>query len=430
VSLTLSQRSHNFAVGGEEISIDVTSNYGWKTYLSQPSAGLWLSLYPGYSSAGKTTVTISVGANTSSMNRRMRIVFRAQDREESFYVSQSAAPISADNYYADRQVVQLQRATTGRGVELVFMGEGYIRDDMASDGTGLYERDVRTSMEAIFSIYPYSIYREYFNVWMVAAVSNQRGMSSTSPQVHVDTKFQTVWEGGNSTIIKSNSDIVRSYANLVAQQVGKPLNEITAIMPVNANAWAGTCEMYYDGFSISMCPKGGGLNFVTIHEAGGHGFGKLGDEYVYNESMLPDDLRQSLITEKTELGWMANLDVYADINQTSWRGFAGRPGYEMVGTYPGAYMYRQGIWRPEDKSCMAAENIAYFNAPSRFSIVSNMYRLAGLPTYTFEQFLIDDASRPPIPASRSEDGVTAPFRHFAPPIIHREPSDDFTENFN
>ena len=55
--------------------------------------------------------------------------------------------------YGDGEVVALQRATSGNGVCLVVVGDGYTLAEMAR-GTGKYETDMRRAAEAFFSVYP------------------------------------------------------------------------------------------------------------------------------------------------------------------------------------------------------------------------------------------------------------------------------------
>ena len=69
----------------------------------------------------------------------------------------------------DGQTIQLQQATVGRGIDLVFLGEGFVDRDMG-DG-GLYEQKMREAMEQFFSIEPYKSFRNRFNVFLVKVVS-------------------------------------------------------------------------------------------------------------------------------------------------------------------------------------------------------------------------------------------------------------------
>ncbi len=206
-----------------------------------------------------------------------------------------------------------------------------------------------------------------------------------------------------------------NYASRVAARAGKYLNELTVVMPINANINAGTTVMQFDGFSYAMCPTGPMYKNVVVHETGGHGFAKLGDEYAYNQTTVPANRMEYVREVKATYGWYANLDFSRDIARTSWSAFAGNPKYPMVGTFEGGYSYMYGIWRPEANSVMIG-GVLYFNAPSRWAQVRRMNELEGTP-YTFAQFLADDVVPtvpPETPFPTRLSGQT--FRH-APPIV-------------
>jgi hypothetical protein len=138
-----------------------------------------------------------------------------------------------------------------------------------------------------------------------------------------------------------------------------------------------------------MCPVGPAFKEVVNHEAGGHGFAKLLDEYVYYPDRTIPFYDKVTINNVKKYGWAENVDFYDNITQTSWKGFANLPKYTMVGAFEGARMYGKGIWRPEYDSCMDDGLTLYYNAPSRWAIVRRIMRLAGID-YSFAQFLQDD----------------------------------------
>ena len=361
---------------------------------------------------------LSVSANTGSQQRQATIHISAGGLSESIILTQQAYSTGS---YADKEVVKLQNATVGKGVNIVMMGDGYTIKDM-NKGTGKYEQDMRTAANAFFSVYPYTEYRSHFNVYMIAAISNQEGISVESPYKKVDTKFETLWEGGSSTGIDCNEDIVVDYLDVIADLEFADIHDITVIMPVNAPIYAGTCLMYYDshftsdygnGFSICICPAGSYFEEIIIHEAGGHGFAKVTDEYVYyHDETIPDEDKNRVRNLK-KYGWCENVDFYSNITQTSWKDFANLSKYTMVGTYEGARSYGKGIWTPEFNSCMN-NNVPYYNAPSRWAIVRRIKRLAGF-TYAVSQFLQDDKV-PAYPATlRRYDEKD--FIPLAPPVI-------------
>ena len=302
---------------------------------------------------------------------------------------------------------------------LVVGGDGYTLAEMAR-GTGKYETDMRRAAEAFFSVYPYSAYRSYFDVYMLTAISEEAGMSCVSPSETVDTKFSTLWQGV-STSISCDDGAVRDWLTRVTALTGRRMQDLTVVMPINRAVYAGTCLMWTDGFSISMIPVGSSFDKLVVHEAGGHGFAKLLDEYVYYETEIPAKTRSEIESFKN-FGFYINADFSPDISQTTWRDFAARPDYPMVGTYPGAGTYRSGIWRPEENSCMN-DNVAYFNAPRRWAQIRRIRRLAGEPDYTFDAFLLED-QRPAYPVgTRSGIGDLSRFVPSGPPVVITEPSD-------
>lgn len=204
------------------------------------------------------------------------------------------------------------------------------------------------------------------------------------------------------------------YATLVSVLSGKPLSQLIVIMPINANINAGTTVMQYEGFAYAMCSTGPVYKNIVVHEAGGHGFAKLGDEYAYNEMVVPP-YRVSEIRTAKEHGWYENLDFSSDITRTSWSGFAGNPKYSMVRTFEGGSSYTRGIWRPEESSVMIG-GVLYFNAPSRWAQMRRMNELEGTP-YTFAQFLAEDVVPPVPPETPRPTRFGGGMKHHAPPIV-------------
>ena len=406
-----------------EIELErLASNASIEIITDQPSwtydviaTGDWLTV-----TKSDTQLMLSASENRSTLRREATIIISAGGLNECVTVIQHQV---ASSSYCDKETVKLQSATVGKGVNIIIMGDGYTQKDM-NRGTGKYELDMHKAADAFFSVYPYNIYRDHFNVYMITAISNQEGISNESTNTIIDTKFEALWEGGRSTGIECNDEIVVEYLNEV---IGLPasvgIHDLTVIMPINANIYAGTCVMYYEtsfrsnygnGFSISMCPTGSDFEEVVVHEAGGHGFAKLTDEYIYYRNVTILDDTKDKINSLKRFGWYENVDFYSDIIQTSWNGFADLSKYSMVSTYEGAVLYGKGIWRPEYNSCMN-NNILYFNAPSRWAQVRRIKRLAGI-SYTFAQFLRDDVV-PAYPATSLRQYSGENFVPLAPPVI-------------
>ena len=160
------------------------------------------------------------------------------------------------------------------------------------------------------------------------------------------------------------------------------------------------------------------------HEAGGHGFGFLSDEYWnYNES-VPDSKKENYLNSYEQYGLYSNVDFTGDPSRVHWSAFMSDSRYkDEVGVYEGGALYRFGVWRPSENSMMN-KNLERFNAPSRWAIYKRIMELSG-ETASFEKFLEYDAvnrasasaaAKPPLKAA------AAPERKFGysnPPVVVR-----------
>ncbi len=397
-TVTVSQEAASFHVQPAQLRFDaegatrnitVTTNIGeWGVESAKPAESSWLEASK--SADGKRLI-LKVEPNTGTGARKADLNITAFGRTVVTLSVQQAKTVV---YYADKDVVQLQKATVGGGINIVFMGDGYLASDMAVED-GKYEKDMRRGTEYFFSVYPFSRYRDHFNVWMVVAVSAEAGVSvgtSTSNiTTKVNTKFGTLWWGGTSTHLDCTYGTVQSYTQLARAAAGNVAEgNVITIIPVNADIYAGTCHMYNSGYAIALC-GGSSRSFGTmlVHESCGHAFAQLHDEYInnnYANIAIPAEEKTKIQGYK-DRGFRANVDFSGDITKTSWAAFANYPKYSMVKTYEGA-LWQFGIWRPEEISCML-DNRLYFNAPSRWAQVKRIHELAGIP-YTFEQFVAED----------------------------------------
>lgn len=325
--------------------------------------------------------------------------------------------------YKDGEVALYQSESAGapKPIHLVFMGDGFIEEDYTEGGA--FDQAVETAVNALFGVEPYATYKDHFRVSTVAVYSQERGatilkdMSSVKKQ-EKNTAFGATLEGGTSTGTSCNYDKVFSYALKVPGVSEEVLQNTTVFLLINVDAYAGTCMMEYNGRSVSMCPMGkSSFEPVVIHEGGGHGFGRLLDEYRYTQSDLPNDIKTQIKSWRSKDPYYGyNVDVTGDRSQVHWAHYFDRPGYEAVDMFEGACLYYYGAWRPEYISCME-DNRPYYNAPSREAIVRRIMRASG-KTFNMDDFIAKDKIRSTsgAPETRS-DYVSEPFVPFAPPIL-------------
>ena len=202
---------------------------------------------------------------------------------------------------------------------------------------------------------------------------------------------------------------------------------------MNSTSYAGTCYMYYtnsgdygNGASISYFPTGTNeteLEQVLHHEAGGHGFTKLADEYAYEEygTITADEIQERSRMEP--YGWWKNVDFTNDPTRVKWAHFLSDTRYanDGLGVFEGGLTYWSGVWRPTENSIMR-HNTGGFNAPSREAIYYRIHKLAYGDSwqYDYETFVEWDAKNRKTAATRGVPyRIETPknFKPLAPPVV-------------
>ncbi|WP_294591934.1 BACON domain-containing carbohydrate-binding protein [uncultured Bacteroides sp.] len=336
-------------------------------------------------------LSISVSENRTGIDRKTDLTVIASILKETVHITQRA---ETNEYYQDGDFIQLQAATKGKGINIVIMGDGFLKTDLNKGG--YYETLSRKAERYFFNIEPYKSYREYFNVYMIAAVSEEEGVSEEIPGRKVNNRFGSTF--GEGTNIQWDEKICSDYMDLIPGL--DKVVEVTGILILNSHKYAGTTMMYSNGFSVAACPISGDtpnydLEALIHHEAGGHAFGRLADEYRYYDVPIPlEDINDLKLWQS--YGYYHNVDLTNDLTQILWTDFTKIPKYAYVGAFEGGFLYNYGVWRPEYLSCME-NNMPYFNAQSRWRIVERIAKLAGTPI-TFDDFVRQDHVSPPTDA--------------------------------
>ena len=166
-----------------------------------------------------------------------------------------------------------------------------------------------------------------------------------------------------------------------------------------------------------------GLAQLVHHEAGGHGFSKLDDEYYYESN---GTITQDVKDNKNNLavyGWWKNIDFTDDLSAVKWSKFISDERYQFdgLGAFEGACTYWKGAWRPTDNSIMR-HNTGGYNAPSREAIWYRAHKLAYGDSweYDYEEFVKYDAKNRKTSSSASvssANSVSASMPPLHPPVV-------------
>lgn len=370
------------------------------------------------SGSKKTEVTLTIDALAKGQEpREDDIVFVLKDK--GYTTSCGVSQCSYD--YDEDEVITLQKATRGNGVNLVFLGDGYNNKDIAN---GTYLKDMKQQMEYFFGVEPYTTYRDYFNVYTAIALSQESGVGTVNTLC--DNKFETTFTGGASLMCNTND--VFKYALRMPTVNSGNLNQTLIVLTPNTTDYGGVTSMWADGSAIAITPKSADIypydsRGIVQHEAGGHGFGKLGDECVYLNSFIQNSASEAEFNAAKANGWYENLSLTNKMHEVPWAHLIFNNKYnEVVDIYEGGFMHARGVFRSELNSCMN-NSVPYFNAISREAIVKRIKQYAG-ETYSFDEFVKNDN---PNPGSRSTRYNVAPWNklsdkpapNHSKPIIHK-----------
>lgn len=401
-----------------KLKLVINAEGEWKV-ASKPD---WCEVSPA-SGNKKTEVTLTIkGMAKNADSRDGKVVFRLKDKDYTHECS-----VSQYGYeYGEDEWITLQKATKGNngGINIVLLGDGFNAKDIAS---GKYLNDIKQEVEYFFGIEPYKTYRDYFNVYTAIPLSTESGIGTVNTIRY--NRFNTTFTGGVG--LKADYDEVFDYA-LGAPTVNKSnLNQTLIIMVPNSTDYGGICQMWEDGSAIAFCPQstyGYPLDTrgVIQHEAGGHGFGKLGDEYIYHNAFIDfcDCTCCGHVLEfngAKSLGWFDNLELTGKMHSVGWSHLIFDDRYsDIVDIYEGGYMHNRGVFRSEPNSCMN-NDIPYYSTISRESIVKRIKAYAG-ETYSFEDFVKNDKRDAGIVESRAFGGngdqrTSGTYQHA--PIFHK-----------
>ena len=394
---------------GGEWSIDEESMPSWVTV--SPKKG-----------TGTQNVNVSVKYLEQTGNREGEVKFKLNGKSATAVLKVE----QYDSEYEDGKEIKHFTSTKGNGVNIVFMGDCFDAADIAN---GTYKSVMEEAIGHFFNIEPYHTYKNYFNVSSVVAMSPESGLGTdNNPK---ESKFSSVYK--NVTGIQINSKPVFQYACKAEKVKESKLYQTLVVVIENTHEYGSVSYLWNNGSAIAVVPRSNNaypydFRGVIQHEAGGHAFGKLGDEYSstaegsYYQGNTAHDVK---FQHAKSLGWYANLSVSGDMSQIDWAHLMQHKDYQnIVNVYEGGYFHLYGVYRSEKTGCMV-NNIPYYSAVSRQAIVKRIMEYAGeeFSLEDFYQYDVRDASLGN--ASRSVSGNVVydnSYRQYTPRFMGEKPN--------
>lgn len=385
----------------------------------------WVTVDP-MSGTGKMDVVVTTDVLAQGAGNRsgeIKFLLDGKDYRSTMTVEQY------DYQYGDGDMVTLQEAGIGNGVNIVIMGDCFDAKDISE---GKYLQAMQDAYSYFFDIEPYLTYKDYFNVYGVFGMSPDSGMGTVN----------TIREARFGSQYTLNEGVSPDFETTFAAACLVPINDDVSrtliIMIENSSDYSGLCYMWGDGSAVAVVPMSTDpapydFRGLVHHEAGGHGFGKLADEYIYHNAFIQscDCLCCSHVKELNTFksyGFYDNISLTGDMQSVPWSHLIYDPQYSnTVDVYEGAFFHSRGVFRSEPTSCMH-NNIPYYNAVSREAMVKRIKKYAG-EEYSFEDFKANDKEALPSVVTKggwlwSEDNsdTSSRFDQMPPKFMGEKPS--------
>ena len=359
-----------------------------------------------------------------------------------------------DAWSSDDQVIRYFTQTKGRKKNVVAV----LADGFRAEELDLFESLAKDAVDYMFSVEPYKTYQEYFTVYLCRVASNESGAGITDGSgkilTPVDNYFGSRWpDDGTYTGMTANEETVKSYLSshipeIVSGELAQ--KDVPAVLLINDNRYGGICHVYGTGWSYAQVPyqyagrsirwsfpsvqavnvqddsEGsrsttneekdemgrmvGDWRNTFLHEFGGHGYGRLADEYWSSKTKYtePGAIAGHTYTVKYALnvsGYYGSVPWKADLLDHLDEWTARNPDYGRISIWHGGHTSLYYRWRSEKTSCMI-DNRPYYSAWQRILIVRKIMEKTG-ETFDMDEFIAKDVTvdpiRPVVPATASPE---------------------------
>ena len=354
------------------------------------------------------------------------------------------------------ETIEYLHQTKGSKKNVVsILADGFLEEELDD-----FELLAKSAVDYLFSVEPYKSYKDYFTVYLHRVASNESGAGVTDGDgnivTEVDNYFGSRWGESSYSDMTAESSKVQSYIrNHVPEVISGELTylQVPAVLLINDNRYGGICHIYRNGWSYAQVPyqhagrsirwsfpkvqavnprddsEGyrdttdderdemgrhvGDWRNTFLHEFGGHGYGRLTDEYWSTTTKYTAP--ESVAGHSYQVPYAVNISGFYD--EVPWQAdlldnldelIERNPDYQRIGIWHGGQQSLYYRWRSEKTSCMI-DNRPYFSAWQRMLIVREILFKAG-ETFDMQAFLDHDVTTDPI---RPSEALSAADRSLA-----------------
>jgi len=270
-------------------------------------------------------------------------------------------------FHADGEVRRIRTAAAGKSMKIVILGEGYVREDLETEGE--YDKETRRLVDAVVELPPFRYFPDRIEVYVVYVESRQRGADATPDAKDRDTALDAAFysDGVDQRVLLVHDlEAMERYARKAV-----PSRDLLLIS-VNDARFGATANALY-----ATASRNAGAG-TMMHEIG-HSFGGLGDEYGSIGRDVPPPLASAPL--------YPNLDLTADPARVKWSSLIGRPKMDKVGVFEGGFQRNEGVFRPQEFCLMRDSNFTdRYCAVCEEAIYRKLCSLLDIP-YGREEFL-------------------------------------------
>lgn len=312
----------------------------------------------------------------------------------------------SSDFSKDGTYKQIQKATKGKGIDIVLMGEAY-SDRLINDGK--YDDDLNRAVNLLFSEAPLCGLKEFFNIYIMYAVSeNESRAGITAFDTGISSKIVENWMDRRMYWYLRPSYNLENYLTILYPNWPWIQNRVFQIVIMKDDGdftISSQIDMYKEAEVLYCYPfEDDNQFYMELNYVFGQFFG-LAPEI---EGEWTESDYQNAISK----GNGQNIDLTDDSNEVKWSHFLNNKNYsnENLG------VFKFGDWTKSTESSTMSKDSIGFNAPCREAIYKRVHEMAyDNWKYNFDEFVTFDKNVKP--KTKGSDTKITHFMKRVNPIV-------------